>query len=85
MITHVTKELKCPTCGNIMDRATCFHDSEAHPPKEGDISVCIKCADVMVFNKEGTMREATINDLLALDSSAQMHLELAQRAIRRLM
>lgn len=38
----------CPTCGLKLDRAASL---EGKNPEPGDISICIKCENIMVFDE----------------------------------
>lgn len=49
-VRKLEKIVKCPYCGYEMDSsAGAFQDSE---PKEGDVSLCISCAGILVFNEQ---------------------------------
>lgn len=64
MKTSETKPCSCPACGYRIDRATGIRGSFS--PKQGDFSICFKCAELLVFNQDLTIRlatEAEINDL----------------------
>lgn len=79
----VTVETKCPNCGHVIDRATsAFGD---HTPREGDISICIRCAQVNIFNADCSIRPATLTDLMQYDSETHDEIARAQDAIRRTM
>lgn len=39
---------KCPTCSYEMDCATCV-ENEDWVPKSGDVTICIKCGEFLVF------------------------------------
>ena len=47
-ITFELNEDKCPKCGYIMDSATNFESSKG--PSEGDISICLKCLQLLQFD-----------------------------------
>lgn len=41
---------KCPLCGYEMDCATCV-DIPEHTPRPEDVTICIKCGEVLVFTE----------------------------------
>ncbi len=43
---------KCPRCGHIFDAHSNLEDKELRP-KEGDISICIKCGSIAIFERNG--------------------------------
>jgi len=47
----------CPYCGKKMDMATAVkHDMEmAKPPKPGNVTVCIECLNVAMFDEDLTL------------------------------
>ncbi len=44
-------ESKCTRCGYVMDMATTLEDPEIHLPKPGDISLCMRCGLLSVFDE----------------------------------
>ena len=48
----------CPYCGKKLDACT-QADGKDHGPEEGDVSLCINCAGIMVFIDRFTVRQAT--------------------------
>lgn len=48
-------------CGNVMNRTTAT--VKVRKPKDGDASICIKCAKIWVFNNDLTMREPSAADI----------------------
>lgn len=76
----VLPESVCPTCKYVMDAAT---DSKGiHRPSAGDFSVCAKCGEIMLFNEDLTLCEATLSDLMCLPSDIEAQLLHVQRIIR---
>lgn len=83
MKTFYTPKSVCPTCGYVVDAASIAVGPEScRPPSEGDISLCFKCGEVMVFRDDLSLRLALLDDLLGLTSEARETLEMAQRRIR---
>jgi hypothetical protein len=62
-----TKEDICPVCGYEVDSATCPADPAAKP-REGDLSVCLKCASPLVFNKDLNLKVITEEELVNLNA-----------------
>lgn len=50
----ITPLNRCPRCFYTMDR--CVSPMGDFKPKDGDISLCIKCGAVMAFTSTGTIR-----------------------------
>lgn len=76
------KPTNCPACGKFLDRATCPVDQGARPT-EGDLTCCIGCAAILVFDADGEPVSATPAELYVLDSDVRRQLEAMQRAIRK--
>jgi hypothetical protein len=74
---------RCPWCDYLMDAATNLQDAEA-VPAPGDVSVCLSCASVLVFNDDLTLRGFTPAEIAALPSDIKSQLERYQRAIREI-
>lgn len=41
----------CPVCGYVLDSAT-SPENKKFVPAEGDVSICIRCTTILVFNKD---------------------------------
>ena len=76
-----TKKTACPCCGYVIDCAACPERPGAKP-RPGDLSLCLGCAEVLAFNQDMTLREATIEDLMQLSPQQQAELGRAQKFIR---
>jgi hypothetical protein len=72
----------CPTCGYQMDAATYAGKGE-HRPSPGDLAVCIRCAEVNVYQPDYTLRAASLDDLISLDPAGMQQITQAQRLIRQ--
>lgn len=44
-------EQRCPACGHAVNAAADV-GGEQHAPKPGDVSVCIYCAELLVFTED---------------------------------
>jgi hypothetical protein len=49
---------QCPVCGATLNAAGIPDDPQARPPEPGDLSVCIRCAWVLMFDAELRLVEA---------------------------
>ena len=64
----------CPHCGAVHDRATDLTKPDA-VAKPGDVSVCIKCAGVLVFtDARGTVRAGAVDEFSGAQGQALRHL-----------
>ena len=59
-------DVTCPKCGYHFDIATPVGHNA--PPKDGDVSVCINCAEVMTF-EGGKLRPLTDTERAELDAN----------------
>jgi len=48
----------CPKCGYLLDTSTSVFD-DCTVPKAGDVSLCLACGEISVFNKDLTLRVPT--------------------------
>lgn len=55
---------KCPVCSEILDGATNVTDDTS--PQKGDVSICVYCGSVLVFNEDQTLRIATDEELKSM-------------------
>jgi hypothetical protein len=58
MITHAIPDMLCPACGHHFTHAAPADDSTT-APEPGDITVCIRCASLMVFGDDMRLRLPT--------------------------
>ena len=49
----------CPLCGHWLDAATAGPSNPDATPKPGDITVCIQCVSVLVFDEDLRVRVPT--------------------------
>ena len=75
------KETECPVCKYKLNDATTAV-GENTTPREGDISVCIGCAEVLIFTKDLSVRLATISDLLDIGQENFNTITATQHVIR---
>jgi hypothetical protein len=50
---------RCLNCGHEVDAADSLATPNASRPSEGDVCVCIKCAEAMIFNADLSFRWPT--------------------------
>lgn len=74
---------KCPVCSHVLDSATGVPGQGDARPKPGDLSVCLKCGEVLEFAADMSITVASVASLMALDATGAAMLEKAQRLIRR--
>ncbi len=82
---HDGKELPsspCPTCGYVMDDATCISQTKGRP-SSGDLSLCMKCGEILLFTDRLNLRVAELNDMIGLPKETNDLLTRAQKLIRR--
>lgn len=46
------KIMHCPTCNYEMDASTPIGEDKDVVPKENDISICFKCREILMFDKD---------------------------------
>lgn len=66
----VISDQTCPYCFRKNEAATAIDEEAAKQgisPEEGDISLCIGCAEIAVYTKEKTLRKVEENDLTDVD------------------
>lgn len=62
--SYTCSDSRCPKCGERMNGATDPLGSAV--PTPGDLSVCVYCGNVLVFNHDMTVRDATRYDVQKL-------------------
>lgn len=75
---------RCPNCGEPLDAAT-SPDPDARPPAPGDVSVCIACSTILVFDhglKLALPSPAQLDQLLAEDPALLDYVQAATEARR---
>jgi hypothetical protein len=82
MLTTRTPPQTCPCCRKFLDATT--HILKNHVPKVGDLTLCIECCAVLVFEPGMTMRLFTTAEIATLPNSTLADLERQQRAIREM-
>src|SRR4051812_10831976 len=60
---YVVKPQLCLKCGYATDRASSIGGLKPRGPKPGDVTVCIQCTHIMLFNPDLTLRDPTTEEL----------------------
>ena len=79
---HQVPVTTCPLCGHKFDKAGGVNCEEA--PKEGDVTICIMCAGVLIFDRSRKARAATDAERYEIlrHSRAARHAVHAVRMVR---
>lgn len=56
---------RCPVCSHPFDCATGIEDRNT--PHKWDFSICIECAELLVFTDNLGVRSADLNDMKGID------------------
>lgn len=80
-------ESQCPTCGYKVGAASvgadvCESNNPRHP-QPGDLSICFKCGELLVFGRDLRLSLASINDVIDLDKKEFGIIEMHQAKIRK--
>jgi hypothetical protein len=70
----------CPGCGYVCDTATALGDNK-NKSREGNISICLQCAEVSFFNEDGSLRLAG-DDLVTLPPETLGEIFRVQAALK---
>lgn len=82
--THRVTRCQCPQCKAPMDSATSASGG-SHKPRKDDVSICLKCAAVLLYNADLTLRIPDPMEMLALElGETWPEVERTRRAIIRL-
>ena len=70
-------ESRCPYCGYRCDSATMLGGNAA--PSPGDVTICIECQSICVFDAKLKMRTPTDSEMY--DIAGDRRIIMAQRAL----
>lgn len=77
----MTKEISCPNCKSVLNS----HKSETSDvPKKDDISVCLYCQSVLMFNEDLTLRAISKDEWDKLPNMVKMEV-IVERTLCQLM
>ena len=87
---QIVKELvqlptsRCPVCRYEMDAATCISQNRKAQPRRGDVSVCMKCGELLEFDEKLQAVPAALETVLALSQDKENFalVTRAQRLVR---
>jgi hypothetical protein len=77
--TQVNKAARCPACLKSNDGATSMREDAT--PKPDDLSVCIYCGQVNVFQTDLTLRAMRKPEFEALPGELRRDIAIARRAV----
>ena len=82
-MTHILPASPCPTCGARNNAATCVSDDDARPAT-GDVTLCIECGELLVFDENVNPVLPTPEQLKTIfaDASRAALIRHSQRMIR---
>jgi hypothetical protein len=73
----------CPHCGRGADGVTDPFEEEV--PKPGDISICVYCRDVAVFQGDLSLRKMTEEEVAGMEPELTKQLEEARHLLKRVL
>lgn len=76
------KPMNCPKCKAEFDRITHANFTAQRPPKTGDLSVCVRCGEILQISKDLDFERITFERLAQLSSSTLNELQRMQRIVR---
>ena len=77
-------ETRCPHCEYVVNGLTQIQGGRpCSPPKAGDASICLNCGQVLTYEADCRLREATVKDIRALGSEIFGAIKEAQAFIRK--
>lgn len=79
---HRTVPSSCPYCDYRLDSASNILDHDEAGPKPGDWTICISCAQPLVFDENIIVRKPRAGEAEAMDAALKAKLELLARAVR---
>jgi len=77
-------ESRCPQCGYRLDMAGLLHGEE-QKPEEGDASLCLNCGQILTYQADLSLRQATAAEIREWmgDAEGWAAIENSQRLIRQ--
>ena len=73
---------QCPECESLCTGNTCL-TAEGKQPRPGDVSVCVACGTILVYDDVLALRRAVAIDLAPLEASSRALVEFLSREIVR--
>lgn len=84
-LTTRLQAAKCPHCGTVLDAASAFE--ERARPSRGDLGVCVRCAELLVYDVDLMPRLPKPNEIermFAAEPGFAATVRRHQRAILRM-
>lgn len=74
----------CPVCGYQTDCASRVVNvsGDSGAPRPGDLTLCFKCGEILIFDEDLKSRTACLDDLLGMDDAQSAVLDRLQKKIR---
>jgi hypothetical protein len=73
----------CPSCNNEHSAVSFPDGKDPLTPKPGDMTVCVYCAEVLVYLEDCHTRPANLDDMLKAGDKAVRQIGAMQEAIRQ--
>jgi hypothetical protein len=73
----------CQVCGYEFDCASAPYDGNRVRPKPGDLTICLKCGELYMYDENMRVVMPTIDCLNAIDKKLRFQIEAAQLLIRK--
>lgn len=84
-LNYRTQKQICPHCGYLFD-AVSATDMDVEMPKPGDASICLNCAEIMMFLTPTTFRKPTEDEAQAIRDAAEwIDVRRSQSNLREMM
>lgn len=80
-VTAVVDGVTCPSCNASIEASVGLHDPTI-VPKEGDISLCGHCGELLLYNADLKLEQAPMSILRELDPETCGDILVAQSIIR---
>jgi hypothetical protein len=80
---EVLSEDFCPVCSYKVDAATPLPGQGDCRPKAGDLSLCLKCGELLEYSSSLRLAQASLDSVQALDESTKAQIAHAQNVIRK--
>lgn len=68
----------CPYCGHTLDAATAGPFNPDAEPRPGDVTVCLHCIELLVFDEATLPRKPSGDELLDVRTDPQVQLVMAR-------
>lgn len=80
--TYQVPRCACPTCGHMLTAASATCVQAPSPPKPGDLTICISCAEILTYGADLDLARAPAAELASLDDRTAAWLAHVQQLIR---